>query len=165
MLCAWCERQHDHARLAWHDRHDVITFTPMQVRRYIAAIALSGLHLLQGILPAAGDACERLTTTAVIAPAAGTAVGHHHEMVSDQASPNHARTTRVALAAPAAAPGQHRHAPAACPMAMACTVVGVSSSPVAVTIAVVAIDVHRSVQTADWPVSLDIAPEPPPPRG
>ena len=137
----------------------------MQVRRYIAAIALSGAHLLQGLLPAAGAACERLTITAVIAPAAGATAGHHHDMVSNQASPIHARTTNAALAAPASAPGQHRHAPAACPMAMSCTVGGVLSSRVAVTITVVAIDVHRSVQTADWPVSLDIAPEPPPPRG
>ena len=29
----------------------------------------------------------------------------------------------------------------------------------------VAIDVHRPAHAADWPVSLDIAPEPPPPRG
>jgi hypothetical protein len=50
-------------------------------------------------------------------------------------------------------------------MAMACTVVGVLSPAVVVSIVDVAIDVHRPVHAADWPVSLDLAPEPPPPRG
>ena len=167
MCCTSCERHHGHSRLAWHDGHDghdVITFTLMQVRRYIAAIVLFGVHLQQGMLPAAGPVCQ-LATAAGMVPAAGTAAGHHHGMVSDRVLADHARTTDVALAATGSAPGEHRHALAACPMATACAVGGALSSPIVVTIALLAIDVHRSVQAADWPVSLDIAPEPPPPRG
>jgi hypothetical protein len=130
----------------------------MRVGRHIAAIALFGVQLLQGVLPAAGASCERPITQAAM-PVAGTAYGpaettsapaHHHHAVPD---------------APVSAPAEHPHGPVACPMAMACTVVGVLSSAVEVSTVDVAIDVHRPVHAADWPVSLDIAPEPPPPRG
>ena len=131
----------------------------MRVSRHIAAIALFGVQLLQGVLPAAGAACERPITSAAVPVVAGAAQGpttastapaHHHHAVPD---------------APVSAPAEHPHAPAACPMAMACTVVGVLSSAVEVSTVDVAIDVHRPVHAADWSVSLDIAPEPPPPRG
>jgi hypothetical protein len=127
----------------------------MKVSRQIAAIALFGVQLLQGVLPAAGAVCERQTaaipTPALVSdvqPTAVTGSHHHHDAT-----------------APAPAPSEHPHSPAACPMAMACTVVGVVSSAVVVSTIDVAIDVHRPVHAADWPVSLDLAPEPPPPRG
>ena len=127
----------------------------MSVRRHIAAIALFGVQLLQGVLPAAGAMCERQAAASPMPalmsdaqPAAVTGSHHHHD------------TT-----APAPAPAEHPQTPAACPMAMACTVVGVVSPTVVVSIVDVAIDVHRPVHAAAWPVSLDIAPEPPPPRG
>ena len=131
----------------------------MRVSRHVAAIALFGVQLLQGVLPAAGAACERPITSAAMPMLAGAAQGpaaastapaHHHHGVPD---------------APVSAPAEHTHGPAACPMAMACTVVGVMSPVVVVSIVDVAIDVHRPVHAADWPVSPDIAPEPPPPRG
>jgi hypothetical protein len=131
----------------------------MRVSRHVAAIALFGVQLLQGVLPAAGASCERPIAPAAMPMLAGTAHGpsatttapaHHHHAVPD---------------APESAPAEHPHAPAACPMAMACTVVGVLSSAVEVSTVDVAIDVHRPVHAADWPVSPDIAPEPPPPRG
>ncbi|MEN9592859.1 MAG: hypothetical protein RJA21_1333 [Gemmatimonadota bacterium] len=128
----------------------------MRVSRHIAAIALFGVQLLQGVLPAAGAVCERQAAAAPTAalvsaaqPPAATGSHHHHE-----AAPPHE-----------SAPAEHPQAPTACPMAMACTVVGVLSSAVVVSIVDVAIDVHRPVHAADWPVSLDLAPETPPPRG
>jgi hypothetical protein len=128
----------------------------MRVSRHIAAIALFGVQLLQGVLPAAGAVCERQTaatpTPAQVSaaqPPVATGSHHHHD-----AGGTHD-----------AAPTEHPHAPAACPMAMACTVVGGVSSAVVVSTIDVAIDVHRPAHAADWPVSLDIAPEPPPPRG
>jgi len=128
----------------------------MRVSRHIAAIALFGVQLLQGVLPAAGAVCERQTVAtptpalaSVAVPPAATGSHHHHEAAAPHES----------------APAEHPHSPAACPMAMACTVVGVMSPAVVVSIVDVAIDVHRPVHAADWPVSLDIAPEPPPPRG
>jgi len=127
----------------------------MRVCRHIAAIALFGVQLLQGVLPAAGAVCERqmvATPTPALEsaaqPPAATGSHHHHH-----------------ASAPGPAPSEHPHTPVACPMAMACTVVGVVSSAVVVSTIDVAIDVHRPVHAADWPVSLDIAPEPPPPRG
>ena len=128
----------------------------MRVSRHIAAIALFGVQLLQGVLPAAGAVCERqmvaIPTPALasdVQPTAVTGSHHHHDVGGPQES----------------APSEHPHSPAACPMAMACTVVGVVSSVVVVSTIDVAIDVHRPVHAADWPVSLDLAPEPPPPRG
>ena len=128
----------------------------MRVSRHIAAIALFGVQLLQGVLPAAGALCERQAAAAPTAalvsaaqPPAATGSHHHHE-----AAPPHE-----------SAPAEHPQAPTACPMSMACTVVGVLSPAVVVSIVDVAIDVHRPVHAADWPVSLDLAPEPPPPRG
>lgn len=128
----------------------------MRVSRHIAAIALFGVLLLQGVLPAAGAVCERQAaaapTPALVSaaqPPAATGSHHHH----DAAAPHES------------APTEHPQAPTACPMAMACTVVGVVSSAVVVSTIDVAIDVHRPIHAADWPVSLDIAPEPPPPRG
>lgn len=128
----------------------------MRVSRHIAAIALFGVQLLQGVLPAAGAVCEREAaappTPALVRaaqPPAATGSHHHHD-----AAPPHE-----------SAPAEHPQAPTACPMAMACTVVGVLSPAVVVSIVDVAIDVHRPIHVADWPVSLDLAPEPPPPRG
>ena len=128
----------------------------MRVSRHIAAIALFGVQLRQGVLPAAGAVCEREAaappTPALVRaaqPPAATGSHHHHD-----AAPPHE-----------SAPAEHPQAPTACPMAMACTVVGVLSPAVVVSIVDVAIDVHRPVHAADWPVSLDLAPEPPPPRG
>ncbi len=128
----------------------------MKVSRHIAAIALFGVQLLQGVFPAAGAVCER-QMAAIPAPAlvsdmpttAVTGSHHHHDVGGPQES----------------APSEHPHSPAACPMAMACTVVGVVSSAVVVSSIDVAIDVHRPMHVAGSPVSLDIAPEPPPPRG
>ena len=127
----------------------------MRVSRHIAAIALFGVQLLQGVLPAAGAACERQTmatpTPALVSgaqPPAASGAHHHHD-----------------TSAPAPAPSEHPQTPAACPMAMACTVVGVVIPAVMVSIVDVAIDVHRPLHVAGSPVSLDIAPEPPPPRG
>ncbi len=127
----------------------------MRVSRHIAAIALFGVQLLQGVLPAAGAVCERqmaaIPTPALVSdvpPTAVTGSHHHHDAT-----------------APAPAPSEHPHWPAACPMAMACTAVGVVSSAVVVSSIDVAIDVHRPMHVAGSPVSLDIAPEPPPPRG
>lgn len=128
----------------------------MRVSRHIAAIALFGVQLLQGLLPAAGAACERqLAATPAAAlvsdapPSSATGSHHHHEAAGTDES----------------APAEHSHTPAACPMAMACTVIGVVSPAIVVSIVDVAIDVHRPMHVANWPVSLDIAPEPPPPRG
>lgn len=128
----------------------------MRVSRHIAAIALFGVQLLQGVLPAAGAVCERQAaappTPALVSaeqPPAATGSHHHHD-----AAPPHE-----------SAPAEHPQAPTACSMAMACTVVGVLSPAVVVSIVDVAIDVHRPIHVADWPVSLDLAPEPPPPRG
>ena len=128
----------------------------MRVSRQFAAIALFGVQLLQGVLPAAGAVCEREAaappTPALVRaaqPPAATGSHHHHD-----AAPPHE-----------SAPAEHPQAPTACSMAMACTVVGVLSPAVVVSIVDVAIDVHRPVHAADWPVSLDLAPEPPPPRG
>lgn len=113
----------------------------MELRRRIAAIALFGVQLLQGVLPAAGAACE--PTAAVVASVtATTSAPHHHGQ-----------------------PAEHPHAPAACPMAMACAVAGVMSEAVAVSTVEVTIDVHRPRHVTAWPASLDVAPEPPPPRG
>ena len=126
----------------------------MRVSRQIAAIALFSVQLLQGVLPAAGAMCE-WQTAAIPTPALASdvqptaAAGSHHHHDAE---------------APAPAPSEHPHSPAACPMAMACTVIGVMSPAVVVAIVDVAIDVHRPVYAADWPVSLDLAPEPPPPR-
>jgi hypothetical protein len=50
-------------------------------------------------------------------------------------------------------------------MAMACAVTGIVSLAVAVSTVDVDIDVHRPMHVADRPISLDVAPEPPPPRG
>jgi len=125
-------------------RHTSITFHSMDVRRRIAALALFGVQLLQGVLPAAGAACERPAVVETIA------------RVSQSTDPHQHHDTPM--------PVEHSHAPAACPMAMACTVVGVMGLVVAVTTVDVDVDVHRPLHVADWPVSLDIAPEPPPPR-
>jgi hypothetical protein len=128
----------------------------MRVSRHIAAIALFGVQLLQGVLPAAGAVCERqmvaIPTPALASDVQPTAVtgSHHHHDVGGPQEP---------------APSEHPHSPAACPMAMACTAVGVVSSAVVVSSIDVAIDVHRPLHVAGSPVSLDIAPEPPPPRG
>jgi len=137
----------------------------MDVRRRIAAIALFGVQLLQGVFPAAGAACER-PTDPVSAPATVMITAHHHHGAStDHAPANFAPPAAgVMTDAPMSAPVQRLHGPAACPMAMACTVVGVMSSAVAVATVDVVIDVHRPVHVAEWPVSLDVAPEPRPPR-
>lgn len=132
----------------------MVTFLAMEVRRHIAALALFGVHLLQGILPAAGAACDRQSPVAVRAPVTVAPAAHHHRLVPD-----------VSIALPASAPVEHDHTPAACPMAMTCSVVGVLSGSVAVSTVDVTVDVHRPVQVAAWPVSTVIAPEPPPPRG
>ncbi len=128
----------------------------MRVSRHIAAIALFGVQLLQGVLPAAGAICERQTAAtptpalaSVAVPPAATGSHHHHDAGGPQSS----------------APAQHPQAPTACPMAMACTVVGVVSSAVVVSTIDVTVAVHRPVHVADWPVSLDVATEPPPTRG
>jgi len=128
----------------------------MRVSRHIAAIALFGVQLLQGVLPAAGAVCERQAaaapTPALVSaeqPPAATGSHHHHEAAAPHES----------------APAEHPQAPTACPMSMACTVVGVVSSAIVVSTIDVAIDVHRPIHVADWPMSLDLAPEPPPPRG
>ncbi len=138
----------------------------MDVRRRIAAIALFGVQLLQGVFPAVGAVCE-LQTSTVTAPATvsttASASAHHDHGASADHTPS--PSADVSTGAPVSAPVHHPHAPVACPMAMACTVVGVMGSAVAVSTVDVAIDVHRPVHVADWPVSLDIAPEPPPPRG
>ena len=127
----------------------------MRVSRHIAAIALFGVQLLQGVLPAAGAVCERQAaaapTPALVSAAqlpAATGSHHHHDAAAHES-----------------APAEHPQAPTVCPMSMACTVVGVVSAAVVVSTIDVAIDVHRPIHVADWPVSLDIAPEPPPPRG
>lgn len=138
----------------------------MDVRRRIAAIALFGVQLLQGVLPAAGAACERIAVADAPARIATTADPHQHHAaaVSEASSPAPIGNAHANHQAPQPVPGQHSHAPAACPMAMACTVVGVMSAAVAVTTVDVAVDVHRPLHVSDWPVSLDVAPEPPPPR-
>ncbi len=138
----------------------------MDVRRRIAAIALFGVQLLQGVLPAAGAACERTAVADAPARIATTADPHqHHAAEVNELSPSAPMANAHAShQAPQPVPVQHSHAPAACPMAMACTVVGVMSAAVAVSTVDVAVDVHRPRHVADWPVSLDIAPEPPPPR-
>ncbi|QJR37829.1 hypothetical protein [Gemmatimonas groenlandica] len=139
----------------------------MDVRRRIAALALFGVQLLQGVLPATGADCERAVvskkTVGVAAPA--DLHRHHVSAVSEASSAAPVANEHAADPAPQPVPVQHSHAPAACPMAMACTVVGVMSAAVAVNTVDVAVDVHRPVHVTDWPVSLDIAPEPPPPRG
>lgn len=142
----------------------------MEVLRHIAALALFGAHLLQGILPAAGATCASQPVAAPLmiaapVPADVPPAVHQHHAAADHATPDRAQTSGGSAAIPTSTPDQHSHSPAACPMAMACTVVGVLSSSVAVSIVDVAIDVHRPVHAADWPVSPDIAPEPPPPRG
>ncbi|WP_309670653.1 hypothetical protein [Gemmatimonas sp.] len=146
----------------------------MDVRRRIAALALFGVQLLQGVLPAAGAACERTAILDAPARVATIADLHQHHAaqhaahaaaVNEASAPGTAGNEHTAHPAPRPVPAQHSHAPAACPMAMACTVVGVMSAAVAATTVDVAVDVHRPLHVADWPVSLDIAPEPPPPRG
>ncbi len=142
----------------------------MDVRRRIAAMALFGVQLLQGVFPAVGSVCERpifaatspVAEVATDAATGGTTVHHHHDAPADLTPPS---ASRGLTGAPMTAPEHHPHTPVACPMAMACTVVGVMSLAVAVSTVDVAVDVHRPVHVADWPVSLDIAPEPPPPRG
>ncbi len=130
----------------------------MWVRRRIAALALFGVQLLQGVLPAAGAVCE---IPPVGAPTSATAIAdavtahHHHGAVPAPASGRSADTPT---------PAPHQTDPAACPMAMACTVAGVMSVAVAVSTIDVDIAVHRSMHVADWPISLDVAPETPPPR-
>lgn len=136
----------------------------MGVRRHIAALVLFGVQLLQGVLPAAGAACDRPTapaSAAVVSGAAPSGHEHHHAMAMPAQEPLAGGTSN----APDSAPAPHPHAPAACPMAMACAAVGVVSLAVAVSTVDVAIDEHRPVHVANWPVSLDVAPEPPPPRG
>jgi hypothetical protein len=131
----------------------------MRVRRHLAAAVLFGVQLLQGILPAAGASCERpMAQVAVsVAEGAGAAAATHHAATTHY---HHAQPS-----APASAPAEQPHDVAVCPMAMACAAVGVASSAVVVSTVDVAIDVHRPVRAADWPVSFDLAPEPPPPRG
>ncbi len=134
----------------------------MGFSRRIAALALFGVQLLQGVLPAAGANCD-LANAAEAAlsspPAAMIAVHHHGASAVSHPAPD------VTTNRPAPTPDQRPHAPAACPMAMACAVVGIVSSAVIISTLDVAVDVYRPRHVADWPVSLDIAPEPPPPRG
>lgn len=125
----------------------------MDVRRHVAAIALFAVQLLQGVLPAVGASCERQVVAASTASVVDAVAAHHHH--GAPVDPD---------GTPVPAPAQ-QHAPVACPMAMACTVTGVMTSAVAVSTVDVDIDVHRPLHVADWPISLDIAPEPPPPRG
>ncbi|WP_373069131.1 hypothetical protein, partial [Gemmatimonas sp.] len=88
----------------------IATFTAMDVGRRIAAIALFGVQLLQGVFPAAGVDCERHTVV-VAAPVAALAA----EVAS--AHSHHGAPAVVSTDAPMPVPIQHRHAPAACPMA------------------------------------------------
>ena len=131
----------------------------MRVSRHIAAVVLFGVQLLQGILPAAGASCERPIVQVAVSGAegAGAAAATHH------AAPTHHH--HATPSAPASTPAEQPHELVVCPMAMACAAVGVASSAVVVSTVDVAIDVHRPVRAADWPVSFDLAPEPPPPRG
>jgi len=131
----------------------------MRVRRHLAAAVLFGVQLLQGILPAAGASCERPMAQVAVSVAVGAAAASatHHAATTHH---HHAQPS-----APASAPAEQPHDVAVCPIAMACAAVGVASSAVVVSTVDVAIDVHRPVRAADWPVSVDLAPELPPPRG
>jgi hypothetical protein len=131
----------------------------MRVRRHLAAVVLFGVQLLQGILPAAGASCEQPMAQVAMSVAehAGPTSATHH---AAQAHHHHAQPDT-----PASAPAGQPHDVAVCPMAMACAAVGMASSAVVVSTVDVAVDVHRPVRAADWPVSFDLAPEPPPPRG
>jgi hypothetical protein len=58
----------------------------------------------------------------------------------------------------------HPHESATCPMAMACAVAALMSEPVAVELHDIPVPTASSEHSADRLVSVDVTPEPPPPR-
>ena len=148
----------------------------MWVHRRLAALALFGVQLLQGTLPAVGGACVDAPSASggdVVATAPAptgvmptdvmpTATGHHGHHAAANATSAPAATSSES-SAPTDSPA-HPHESITCPMAMACAVVGLMSTAVAVELHEVLVTTDRSERIADRLVSVDVTPEPPPPR-
>ena len=148
----------------------------MWVHRRLAALALFGIQLLQGTLPAVGGACVDAPSASggdVVATAPAptgvmptgvmpTATAHHghHAAANATSAPTAAPTES---SAPTDTPA-HPHESTSCPMAMACAVAGLMSTAVAVELHEVLVTTDRSEPIADRLVSVDVTPEPPPPR-
>jgi hypothetical protein len=143
----------------------------MWVHRRLAALALFGVQLLQGTLPAVGGACVDAPSASgrdVVATAPAptgvmpTATAHHghHAAATATSAPTAAPT---GSSAPTDTPA-HPHESTTCPMAMACAVAGLMSTAVAVELHDVLMVTDRSETVADRLVSVDVTPEPPPPR-
>lgn len=140
----------------------------MWVHRRLAALALFGVQLLQGTLPAAGGVCadaapatahEAGAVTVVVAPP------HHGHAGAPQDAAAHAAMNASDTPAPAdSSSPAHPHESTTCPMAMACAVAGLMSTAVAVELHEVLVTTDRSERIADRLVSVDVTPEPPPPR-
>jgi hypothetical protein len=143
----------------------------MWVHRRLAALALFGIQLLQGTLPAVGGACVDAPSASggdVVATAPAptgvmpTATAHHgHHAAANATSTPAAAPTESS--APTDTPA-HPHESTSCPMAMACAVAGLMSTAVAVELHEVLVTTDRSEPIADRLVSVDVTPEPPPPR-
>ena len=135
----------------------------MWVHRRLAALALFGVQLLQGTLPAVGGACvDAAPATGHQASAVATVVApahHGHDMAA------HAAMQTSDTPSPTDAPDPaHPHESATCPMAMACAVAALMSEPVAVELHDKPVPTASSEHSADRLVSVDVTPEPPPPR-
>lgn len=135
----------------------------MWVHRRLAALALFGVQLLQGTLPAVGGACvDAAPATGHQASAVATVVApahHGHDMAAHAAMQTSDTPSPTDAPAPA-----HPHESATCPMAMACAVAGLMSTAVAVELHEVLVTTDRTERIADRLVSVDVTPEPPPPR-
>ncbi len=136
----------------------------MWVRRQLAAIALISAQLFQGLLPATGAVCASVDATAVSADAGAPVAETGSQALQSHQAHQHHQPPVTQPIEQNADPADDTPATVNCPMAMMCAVAGVASRTTSVSLIDVTIDTHRPEHPADWPDSLDICPEPPPPR-
>jgi hypothetical protein len=140
-----------------------------------AASLLLGVHLLQVILLAASAVCDlpgaASAHTAHAAQVTAAAVGSDDQHRAHHAQPEHDHAGRgepgAELSADQSSQHPSHHTPAqnaACPMAMACTVTAVVAPVPTFVTTEVQVPTLRVPHTASAPLSLRLAPEPPPPR-
>lgn len=160
----------------------------MWVRRQIAALTLITAQLLQGVLPASGALC----TSSGMSESARIVLEHlseqhsersgarsgfdsshgpnahsaatHEPVGASHASQSHAGESHESNRQKSEQHGSSTHTPASCPMAMMCAISGVVIRAESVPELDRTIDAPRTANNDDWPSSLDITPEPPPPR-
>jgi hypothetical protein len=134
----------------------------MWVFRQLAAVTLIAVQLLQGVLPAVGDCAtmRQASGGAAVAESAAAEPGHAHHTVRAAVAPTPGDDARPHDHEP----GDQSHTPADCAMAMMCANAGVVSRMVVETLPDGPIRAHRTEHPADRPASLDLSPEPPPPR-